>query len=124
LPRRLVAGQVATGLGIAGLAMVAPRPAGMLPLMFAVGVATAPVGITASALLDDVAPPAGLARAYTVMVAVGLVGVAAGSWAGGVLSAAIGPSTALLLAAAVMLAGAGWTATALRWSRCTGCRSA
>ena len=113
LPRRLVAGQVATGLGIAGLGLVAPHPAGMVPLMFAVGAATAPVGITASTLLDEVAPPAGLARAYTVMVAVGLVGVAAGNWAGGWLSAATGPGAALLVAAAVMLAGAVWTASTL-----------
>ncbi len=111
LPRRLVAGQVATGIGIAGLAVVAPHRAGMVALMFAVGAATAPVGITASALLDHVAPPTGLARAYTVMVAAGLVGIAAGNWAGGWLSATSGPRTTLLLAAAVMLAGAGWTAT-------------
>jgi Major Facilitator Superfamily len=111
-PRHLVAGQVATGLAIAGLGLVAPHRLGMVPLMFAIGAAIAPVGITASALLDDVAPPAGLARAYTVMVAVGLVGIALGNWAGGVLSAAIAPGPALLLAAVELLAAAGWTATA------------
>jgi MFS family permease len=124
LPRRLVAGQVATGLAIAGLGLVAPHRLAMVPLMFAIGAAIAPVGITASALLDDVAPPAGLARAYTVMVAAGLVGIAAGNWAGGVLSAATGPGPALLSAAAEMLAAAGWTAVAIRGARCRGCRSA
>jgi MFS family permease len=112
LPRRLVAGQVATAFAIAGLGLVASHRLGMVPLMFAIGAAIAPVGITASALLDTVAPPAGLARAYTVMVAVGLVGIAFGNWAGGALSAAIGPGPALLSASVELLGAAGWTVTA------------
>jgi hypothetical protein len=109
LPSRLVLGQLITAAALGGLALVAGHPAGMVPVMIAVGLATAPVGITSSALLDDVVPSSGLACAYTVMVAAGLIGVATGNWAGGVVSARYGVGLALLAAAVVPVGAAGWT---------------
>ncbi|HEX8345400.1 MAG TPA: hypothetical protein VF657_11810, partial [Actinoplanes sp.] len=68
-----------------------------------------------SALLDDVTPTGSLARAYTVMVAVGLIGVAAGSALGGTLSTAIGARSVLLISGGVLGVVALWTTVRIRW---------
>jgi MFS family permease len=85
--------------------VVAGSPAGMLPLMLLVGLFLAPVAIAVSALLDDVVAEGALARAYTMVVAAGLIGVAGGS----ILAGHLAPRSALILAAALPVAALMWT---------------
>ena len=59
--------------------------------------------------LDDVAATGTLTRAYTTMVAAGLIGAAAGSAAAGMLGATGDARPVLLLAAAALAAVACWT---------------
>lgn len=108
--RRLVAAQLATAGSMASLAWLVDAPLWMLPAMFAVGLSAAPVSITNSALLDDVAPPGALARGYTVMVAAGLLGSAGGNAAGGLLNRASDQAPLFATAAALMATVALWTA--------------
>jgi MFS family permease len=107
--RRLVIGQAAAALCIGGLALLTGTPAGMLAAMLAVGASLAPTAIASSALLDDIAPAGSLARAYTTLVAVGLLGLAAGSATGGTLGAALGARLVLLLAGGVFGLATLWT---------------
>ena len=112
---RLVVGQTAAALGMAALALSTQTPPGMLAAMFALGACVAPTSIASSALLDDVTPTGSLARAYTVMVAVGLIGVAAGSALGGTLSTAVGARSVLLISGGVLGVVALWTTVRIRW---------
>jgi hypothetical protein len=65
-------------------------------------------------LLDDIAPAGSLARAYTVLVAVGLLGIAAGSAAGGTLGAAFGVRTGLAACGGVFGLATLWTVIRIR----------
>ncbi|WP_196279584.1 MFS transporter [Catellatospora paridis] len=112
--RRLVVGQAAAALGMAALVLLTGTPAGMLVAMFAVGACLAPIAIASSALLDDIAPPGSLARAYTVLVAVGLLGVAAGSAVGGALGTSLGTRPVLLIASSALGVVASWTTVRIR----------
>lgn len=114
VPRRLVVGQTAAALGVVVLAVSTQTPAGMLAAMFAVGACVAPTFIASSTLLDDIAAPASLARAYTAMIAVGLIGVAAGSALGGTLTIALGARLVLLISGGVLGAVALWTTVRMR----------
>lgn len=107
--RRLALGQAAAALCIGGLACLTGTPAGMFVAMAAVGACLAPIAIASSALLDDIVPTGSLARAYTVLVAVGLLGIAAGSASGGSLGAALGARPVLLFAAGVFGLASLWT---------------
>lgn len=111
--RLIAVGQTVLAAGAGGLVLLTAYPMVMLAVLVAMGVSTAPVVITSSALLDDLAAPGVLGRAYTTMVAVGLLGAAAGAWVGGVLTACCGGRAALLLAA-VTAAGAAACAVARR----------
>lgn len=106
---RLVNAQIGTAVGIACLAVLTSFPRWMLPVMFVVGVFTAPVSIGNSVLLDDAAPAASLARSYTVMVAAGLLGGAGGNLAGGLLERNGGRATVFVVAAGTMAFVALWT---------------
>jgi MFS family permease len=103
--RRLALGQAAAALCIGGLACLTGTPAGMLVAMSAVGA----IAIASSALLDDIVPTGSLARAYTVLVAVGLLGIAAGSASGGSLGAVLGARPVLLFAGGVFGLASLWT---------------
>jgi MFS family permease len=101
--RRLLLGQCGMAASIALLATVAGHGRLMIPVMALIGSLAAPVAIANSALLDDVVQEGSLARAYTVLVAAGLVGMAAGSAAAGRLG---GHARATFLLAAGALAAA------------------
>jgi MFS family permease len=109
---RLLVGQAGAAAGVGSLVPLTGHPAALLPVMALIGGFSAPVSIAYSALLDEVAPVGALARSYTVMVAAGLIGAAAGNAAGGVLSGAIGSRPVLLIAAATLAIVAVWT-----WAR-------
>lgn len=111
---RLVVGQTATALAMATLALSTQAPPGMLAAMFAVGACVAPTSIASSALLDDIAPTHSLARAYTVLVAVGLIGVATGSALGGTLSTALDARQVLLIGGGVLAVVTLWTTARIR----------
>jgi MFS family permease len=112
--RRLVLGQAAAALCIGGVACLTGTPAGMLVAMVAVGACLAPTAIASSALLDDIVPAGSLALAYTVLVAVGLLGIAAGSATGGTLGAALGARPVLLLAGGMFGVATLWTVIRIR----------
>ena len=111
---RLVVGQAAAAMGMVAVAVSTQTPARMLAAMFAVGACVAPTFIASSALLDDIAPTGSLARAYTVMIAVGLIGVAAGSAFGGTLTITLGARLVLLISGGVLGAVALWTTVRMR----------
>ncbi|MFI7274543.1 MFS transporter [Streptomyces sp. NPDC049879] len=85
---------------------------GLVPLfaaLFLVGLCAGPAAVAASALLDALVPRPALTRAYTLMVAAGLLGGAAGNAVGGAAAGHLGHRSALALSAcwlAVLLAGA------------------
>jgi MFS family permease len=81
----------------------------LAPLMLVSGVVSAPIGITASMLLDVVAPEGALTEAYAVMVASGLVGSSIGYALGGNLAHAAGPATVFFAAAGGMAFVSLWT---------------
>jgi MFS family permease len=112
---RLMVAQLCVAAGTGCLAALAGAPPWMLPVMFLVGAVTAPVSILNSALLDELAPvgpstgaAGALARAYTVLVAVGLLGGAAGNAAGGLLDRAGGPRMPLVAGALTAVLVAAW----------------
>lgn len=88
---------------------VARSPVELAPLMVLGGAVAAPAGITATALLDVVAPEGALTEAYTVMVGTSLGGNAIGSAIGGQMAHTAGPSLAFALAALATAAVAVWT---------------
>ncbi|GIE94687.1 MFS transporter [Paractinoplanes rishiriensis] len=106
-PVRLIVGQCGMSAAVALLALSSgtgwPMPASML----LIGALTAPAAIAGSALLDDVVPPGSLGRAYTMLVAAGLIGVAAGNATAGRLAG--DTRTTLLLTAVTLSAVAAWT---------------
>lgn len=85
---RLMVCQSAIVVGTGLLALMTSHPLGILLLMFGMGMAQAPAGITSSMLLDVVARKGALGVSYTSMVAAGLAGIAIGSSSGGVLEKA------------------------------------
>ncbi|MFR9725574.1 hypothetical protein ACL02R_19720 [Streptomyces sp. MS19] len=97
----------ATAVGLTAWAADGFAP--LFAALFLVGVCAGPAAIASSALLDTLVPRPALARAYTLMVAVGLLWGAAGNAAGGVVAEQFGHRAALALSAcwlAVLLAGA------------------
>ncbi|SFG85969.1 Predicted arabinose efflux permease, MFS family [Actinopolymorpha cephalotaxi] len=104
--RQLVLGRLVLGAAIGLQGLLVQAPVGMLPLMFLVGAVNAPVAIASSAVLDDLAPPGALARAYTTTVAASLLGAAAGSAAGGALERLWGPWSLYVLGCVLMTATA------------------
>jgi MFS family permease len=77
-------------VALCGSAMTASLAAGLadslallLPAMCLTGTCTGPFAVAASSLLDTVAPRAALARSYTLMVGLGLLGTSAGNVLGG-----------------------------------------
>jgi predicted MFS family arabinose efflux permease len=110
--------------GIAGclgvLALVSVGPVPTAPVLFLLGALTAPVAVIGSALLDDLVDPRRLARAYPTLVAAGLIGFAAGTWAAGTLTAADGAGTAFGMAAVVAAFSACWTVVCRRRLTATG----
>jgi MFS family permease len=111
---RLVIGQTATAFGTAALALLTATPGGMLAAMFATGASGAPTSIASSTLLDDIAPAGSLARSYTVMVAVGLLGAAMGTICGGTLATSLGTRPVLLIAGSVLGTVGMWTLRRIR----------
>jgi hypothetical protein len=104
---RLVLGQCGMSAAVALLALWSRSGWPMPALMLLIGALAAPVAIAGSALLDHVVPPSSLGRAYTVLVATGLAGVAAGNAAAGRLAG--NTRTTLLLTAVILGAVAAWT---------------
>ena len=110
---RLAIAFVAVAAGLGCLAATTGSPAGLVVAMAAAGLVAPLVGITSSALLDDVAEPGTLTGSYALLVAAGLTGAAAGT----VLAARLTtrPWLALLLAATLVAA----QALVVRLSRAT-----
>jgi MFS family permease len=104
---RMAACLAGTAALLATLAPLAGHPFAMLPSLLLIGMCTAPVAIICSTLLDHLTPPNGLARAYTTVVATGLIGGAAGAAAAGTL-AGRGSPFVLLPAAGAASATALW----------------
>lgn len=100
---------------IAGVVYLSSGTVWSLVLAIGVGGALgAPVGIRLSSLLDDLARPEALGRAYAVLVSVGLVAAATGTSLAGHLSAwleprllLLGPPVLLLVAAALLAVARG-----------------
>ncbi|WP_129669582.1 MFS transporter [Phytoactinopolyspora endophytica] len=81
---------------IAGILLLTTgHPAAVIATMLLFGAASAPAGITASALLDRVVTRESLATAYTAMIAGNLIAVAAGSAFAGVAIDKFGVQVAL-----------------------------
>lgn len=83
-------------------------------LLVLAGLAMAPVFISSSALLDNVAPMSSIMKAFSVVVSALVAGISAGTAAGGAVAAATGPGLVLLCSAAAMAISAVWVATRLR----------
>jgi hypothetical protein len=106
-PSRLLFGQCGMAGSVAVLAGAAGYAWLMLPVTTLIGALTAPVSIANSALLDDVVASGSLARAYTVLVSAGLLGMAAGSAAAGQTAGDV--RATLLVAAGVLVLVAVWS---------------
>ena len=79
LPDRLAIALVAMAAGPACLAATTGSPIGLVIAMAVAGLVAPAVGITSSALLDDVAGPGALTGCYALLVCAGLAGAAVGS---------------------------------------------
>ncbi|NYH91256.1 hypothetical protein [Actinopolymorpha rutila] len=73
--------------------------------LVAVGLATGPVGVTAYAVVERVAPEGSMVAAFTTLTAAGLTSMALGTAAAGVVCDQAGPAVTLLLASGVGLIG-------------------
>lgn len=105
---QLIAAQAGLGVVVAACA-----PVGILALLGLVlvvrGMLIALQSVSSSALLDDVAPVGALTGSYTLVVAAGLAGMAAGSALAGPLAVAAGPALAFAAAGAAVATGAALT---------------
>jgi hypothetical protein len=104
---RLPALQAGDALVVAGLALDGDAR-WLAAAMLLVGLLTAPMSITASALLDSVAASGALTEAYTLLVAAGLVGSAVGYAAGGTIAHTAGGGAVFAAAACAMAGAAAW----------------
>lgn len=112
IPVRLIAGQLT--LAICWLMMALfPTPLILAPLLFVVGVATAPQSIATSSMLDEVASKARLATSYTVMLGSMLVANAIGTSVAGWLSETLRPNW--IFGFVAMLGGAATAYTVLTY---------
>ena len=93
--------------GVAVLVFLSSELLWLLVLVIGIGGAVgAPVAIRLSSLLDELARPATLGRAYAVLVSVGLVAAAAGTTMAGQLSTWLTPDQLLLGPPALLLIAA------------------
>ncbi|TDC68727.1 MFS transporter [Streptomyces hainanensis] len=102
--RLLLASLTASAVAVALTAWAAGSLPLLFPALFLVGLCTGPCAVASSALLDTLAPRAGLTRAYTLMVSFFLVGAAIGNAVGGGLTEHLGHRGALALAACLLAA--------------------
>jgi MFS family permease len=114
LPDQLVLAQTgeaaaALGLWIGALLLVPVHPVALAPVALVSGLATAPVVIISSTLVDVVAEPGILTGSYTTLIAAILLGMAAGNYAAGNLTELAGGPSTFAAAAAVLSAVALWT---------------
>jgi MFS family permease len=113
LGSRLVAAQGGSvGAGVC-LALASGTIVGMTLTMPLIGTAGAVQGVTATALLDDVADKGALTGSYAMLVGRGLLGSATGYVAGGILVPAVGVQATFLAAATIGIIVAGWYACRL-----------
>lgn len=108
--RQLFAAQLLAATMFLTLTFLAGWPYALLPAMFLCGMAIAPVSILLSALLDNVLPPRGLARGYSLLVATSLGGTAAGTAAAGYLAETMQPAGLLLVPPTILILAASWSA--------------
>ena len=106
---RLPAVQAMAVLAALGVFLSTGQPALLLAAMFVAGALAAPVAVLTSSLLDVVVHEGAVGRAYTVIVASGLVATALGNAGAGQLVGAVGARGLLLVPALSIAAAATWT---------------
>lgn len=106
---RLPAVQSLAVVASLGVFFSTERSALLLIAMFIAGVLAAPVAVLTSSLLDDVVPVDAVGRAYSLIVASGLVAAALGNAVAGQLVDAIGARNLLLVPAMAIGAAMTWT---------------
>ena len=96
----------AVAYGLAG-ALIDLTPA-LVAGLFLSGVAGGPVAVILSALIDDVVGPAAVAGSYTLLVGAGLVAVASGAAATGLVADRLSPALLLTVHGVLALVAAGF----------------
>jgi predicted MFS family arabinose efflux permease len=107
LPTQLVLAQAGAATAAAGLlgcvlTLAATHPGALAPVLLLGGFAGAPIVIASSTLLDTVTDRQALTESYTMLVAATLVGIAAGTSAGGSLGEHVSTASVFGAAAAVL----------------------
>lgn len=106
---RLPAVQTIAAGAALGVFFSTGQPVLLLVAMFVAGALAAPVAVLTSALLDDVVPCGAVGRAYSLLVASGLVAAALGNAGAGQLVDAVGARSLLLVPVVSILAATAWS---------------
>lgn len=112
LPTQLVLAQAGAATAMAGLLVAVfteIHPGVLAPILMLSGFAGAPIVIASSTLLDTVADRRALTESYTMLIAATLLGIAAGTYAGGTLGEHGGPEPVFAAATTVLCGLTLWT---------------
>jgi predicted MFS family arabinose efflux permease len=108
---RLVAALAAVAVSCLLLGVIFSDLAAVAAGLAVFGGAEAVTGITLTALIQHVAPPAARTESYAVVISAALAGTAAGSLAGGALADGAGAGLVFTAAAGAAAAAATWAAS-------------
>jgi MFS family permease len=108
---RLVAALAAVAVSCLVLGVIFSDLAAVAAGLAVFGAAEAVTGITLTALIQHVAPPAARTESYAVVISAALAGTAAGSLAGGALATGAGACLVFTAAAGAAAAAATWAAS-------------